>query len=99
MIAAKSSIKHTKDTILISIPAGRTLKVDDEITVFSSGFTSATGTFIVKCETTDGSEYEFDSSTFLTDGTKLRTAIPFRTALDGLHSGIYIVGGKKVSKK
>lgn len=127
IIAAKNTIKHSGDTILISVPAGRTLKVDDELTVFSNGFTSATGSFFVKCEAEDGSIYEFDSSTLLTDGklrvtsvvmgigataspdarvdvyatdgAKLRTDVPFRHALDGLHSGIYIVGGKKIIKK
>lgn len=127
MIGAKSTITHKNDTILICVPAWRTLNVDDEITVFSPGFTSATGTFLVKCETADGSEYEFDSSTLLTDGklrvtqvatgigdipspdtlvdvystsgAKLSTAVPFSKALDGLRDGIYIVGGKKISKK
>ena len=126
-IAAKAAIKHNGDTILVSIPAGRTLDVGDELTVFSTGFSSATGNFLVKCEAEDGATYEFDSSTLLTDGklrvssvasgiaaipaaddlvdvyatdgTKLRTAVPFRQALDGLHPGIYIVGGVKVTKK
>ena len=70
-IAAKAAIRHSGDTILVSVPAGRILSVDDELTVFASGFTSATGNFFVKCETEDGSAYEFDSSTLLTDG-KLR---------------------------
>ena len=126
-IAAKATIRHNNDTILVCIPAGRTLSVDDELTVFASGFTSATGTFLVKCEAEDGSVYEFDSSTLLTDGklrvasvasgisptptpetlvdvfdadgAKLRSAVPFRRALDGLRRGIYIVGGQKISKK
>ena len=72
-ITAKGSIKHTNDTILVRVPEGRVLEVGEELTIFSSGFTSATGTFIVKCEAEDGSTYEFDSSTLLEDG-KLRVA-------------------------
>lgn len=126
-IAAKAAIRHSGDTILVCVPAGRLLSVDDELTVFASGFTSATGNFFVKCEAEDGSVYEFDSSTLLTDGklrvvsvvsgiaatptpdalvdvydvdgARLRTAVPFCRALDGLHPGIYIVGGMKVSKR
>ena len=126
-ITAKGTIKHGGDTILVSIPAGRKLSVDDELTIFKPGFTSATGQFHVKCEAEDGSIYEFDSSTLLTDGKirvsgvalgiagmlapdtlvdvyttdgiKLRSAVPFHQALDGLHRGIYIVGGIKISKK
>lgn len=126
-ITAKGAIKHGGDTILVSIPAGRKLSVDDELTIFKPGFTSATGQFHVKCEAEDGSIYEFDSSTLLTDGKlrvsgvalgiagmpapdtlvdvyttdgiKLRSAVPFHQALDGLHRGIYIVGGIKISKK
>ena len=72
-ITAKGSIKHTNDTILVRVPEGRVLEVGEELTIFSSGFTSATGTFIVKCEAEDGSTYGFDSSTLLEDG-KLRVA-------------------------
>ena len=72
-IAPKGAVMHEGDTILVSIPAGRTLSVGDELTVFKTGFTTATGEFVVKCEAEDGITYEFDSSTLLTDG-KLRVS-------------------------
>ena len=126
-IAAKGTIRHAGDTILVSIPEGRTLNVGDEITVFATGFTSATGSFVVKCEAADGSTYEFNSSTLHDDGklrvakatnglqampgpatlvdvytvggVKVRTAVPFGSALQGLPTGIYIAGGVKLSVK
>ncbi len=64
------TVRHNGDTILVRIPATRTLEVGDEITVFTSG--TQTGSFVVKVEAED-TTYEFDSSTLLTDG-KLRVA-------------------------
>jgi len=126
-IGPKGAVSFGGDTILVVIPAGRTLTVGDELTVLKTGFTTATGDFIIKCEAEDGSTYEFDTSTLLTDGKlrvtavtagiaaipaddaavdvhtvdgrRLRTAVPFRHALDGLPGGVYIVGGMKVTKR
>ena len=68
----KGAITHSADTLLISIPKGRTLNVGDELTIFNSGFSSATGEPIVKC-VTNGMTYDFDTSTLNTDG-KIRVA-------------------------
>ena len=70
----KGSITHNGDTLLISIPEGRTLNVGDELTIFTTDFTLATGTPIVKCQwsTVNGQwSIVFDTSTLNTDG-KLR---------------------------
>ncbi|MBR3531984.1 MAG: hypothetical protein IKN83_11530, partial [Bacteroidaceae bacterium] len=65
---------HANDTLLLVIPATRTLEVGDEIEVFPAGFTSAKGNVIVKCQVEEGQDsYEFDTSTLNTDG-KLRVS-------------------------
>lgn len=61
-------ITHNSDTLLIVVPANRTLSEGDEIEVFPSGFTAATGDVIVKCQSEGQSTYEFDTSTLNTDG-------------------------------
>ena len=66
-------ITHTNDTLLVVVPATRTLQVGDEIEVFPTGFTSATGDVIVKCQAEGPWTYEFDASTLNTDG-KLRVS-------------------------
>ena len=70
-LEVSGKIRHNGDTILVSIPASRTLAVGDEITVFTSG--TQTGEFVVKVESEGENTYEMDSSTLLTDG-KLRVA-------------------------
>ena len=68
------NITHANDTLLLVIPATRTLEVGDEIEVFPAGFTSAKGNVIVKCQVEEGQDsYEFDTSTLNTDG-KLRVS-------------------------
>ncbi|MBO7139392.1 MAG: cellulosome protein [Prevotella sp.] len=67
----KGAITHNADTLLISIPEGRTLNVGDELTIFNSGFSSATGEPIVKVY--GPLAIEFDTSTLNTDG-KIRVA-------------------------
>ena len=62
------TISHTNDTLLIVVPASRTLQVGDEIEVFPTGFTSATGNVIVKCQCEGDAIYEFDASTLNSDG-------------------------------
>ncbi len=62
------SITHNGDTLLVRVAEGRTLQVGDEIVVFNSGFSKATGTPIVKCEA-QGIDYLFDLTTLNTDGT------------------------------
>ncbi len=65
----KGAITHAGDTLLIRIPEGRTLKVGDELTIFNSGFSSATGEPIVKCVSNSANViYVFDTSTLNTDG-------------------------------
>ncbi len=68
----KGQLQHSGDTILVVVPATRNLKVGDEITVYNVTGTHR-GTFFVKCEAEDGTDYELDASTLLTDG-KLRVA-------------------------
>ena len=67
------AIRHNNDTLLIVIPANRQLQVDDELTIYPAGFSSASGEVVVKCETTDGKDYMFDTSTLNTDG-KIRVS-------------------------
>jgi hypothetical protein len=68
-LTINGNLKHDGDTILVSIPSTRKLKVGDEITVFKVSGTH-TGKFVVKVDD-GGVGYQFDSSTFLDDG-KLR---------------------------
>ena len=63
-----NTISHNGDTILIVIPASRTLNVNDEIEIFTPDFSKATGEVVVKCQTEDGTDYVFDTSTLNTDG-------------------------------
>ena len=116
----KGAITHNGDTLLIRVPDDRELSPEEELTIFNNGFTSATGTPIVKCEA-KGIDYEFDTSTlnndgkirvvdavkvgigtlsignddlvnvFTTDGTKLRSQVPYLNALDNLPQGIYVI--------
>jgi len=67
-LTVSGRIIHTSDTLLVSIPEGRRLSEGDELTVFSSGFTSATGNPLVKTVAADGAEYTWDASTLNTDG-------------------------------
>ena len=64
-------ITHNEDTLLVVVPANRQLQEGEEIEVFPAGFTSATGSVIVKCLSLGDYTYEFDSTTLNTDG-KLR---------------------------
>ena len=61
-------ITHNSDTLLVVVPSTRTLSEGDEIEVFPSGFTAATGDVIVRCESEGQNTYEFDTSTLNTDG-------------------------------
>ena len=79
-ITVGGDIRHEGDTILVSIPSGRKLTVGDVLTVFTPGFTSATGDVVVKAVAEDGIVYRLDASTLNTDGM-LRVA--------GSDTGIY----------
>ena len=68
----KGAITHSGDTLLVRVAEGRTLSVGEELTIFNSGFTSATGEPVVVCQA-EGADYEFDLSTLNTDG-KIRVA-------------------------
>ena len=63
----KGRITHNGDTLLVSIPASRQLNVGDELTVYASGFTSATGDVVVKVQS-EGLTYAFDTSRLNTEG-------------------------------
>ena len=97
ILSVSGSVNHNGDTIVVKVPAGRKLEVGDEITVFTS--TGAhTGNFFVKSEA-DGITYEFDSSTFLSDGklrvTSVATGIA-RLKADGTHVDVYSSDGIKI---
>ena len=79
------SIRHNGDTILVVVPANRKLNEDEELTIFPAGFTSASGEVIVKCETADGKDYMFDTSTLNSDG-KIRVSAVCSGILDGITS-------------
>ena len=74
-------ITHNSDTLLVVVPSTRTLSEGDEIEVFTSGFTAATGDVIVRCESEGQNTYEFDTSTLNTDG-KIRV----KAVLSGINA-------------
>ena len=65
-LVVSGKVTHQGDTILIDIPASRTLHVGDVISVLSAG--SQTGDFVLKV-VSETADYEFDTSSLLTDGT------------------------------
>ena len=65
-LAVSGRISHNQDTLLIVVPSTRHLTEGEEIQVFESGFTSATGDVVIACESTDS--YEFDTSLLNTQG-------------------------------
>ena len=87
-------ISHAGDTLLIIVPAQRTLAVGDEIEVFSSGFTSASGNVVVKCES-EGATYTFDTSTLNTDGKVRVASVADGIAVipDDAHVDVYTIDG------
>ena len=110
-IYVKGTVKHTNDTIYIEPIGDITLEEGDEITVFT-GFSSASGTYVIKCDL-----IEWDDSTLLTDGKLRVKAITSGIGSIGgdqqeqrifdlsgrkLNStgkrGVYIINGKKVAK-
>ena len=66
-LTVKGNLNHNGDTLLVSIPATRKLKVGDELTVFNVTGTHK-GDVIVKVEAADGTDYQFDTSLLLSDG-------------------------------
>ena len=121
-VTVGGQITHNGDTILVDVPATRTLKVGDQIVVYTPGFTKATGDVVVKCQS-----YAFDTSKLNTDGVLvvtdeasgiwdvqnsdtpvdvysvdgllLRRHVSCGQALDALPAGIYIINGRKVTKR
>ena len=77
------NIRHNGDTLLIVVPATRQLNDGDELTIFPTGFASATGEIVVKCETADGKVYTFDTLMLNTDGKVRVTGVT-----DGIHGVI-----------
>ena len=66
-LTVKGTLTHRGDTLLVSIPSTRQLKVGDELTVFNvTG--RHTGDVIVKAVADDGSVYGFDTSLLLSEG-------------------------------
>ena len=66
-ITVNGKITHVGDTLLIRVPAGRQLSVGDEIQVYTTGFSGATGDVNIKCESEDAT-YDFDTSALNTEG-------------------------------
>jgi autotransporter-associated beta strand protein len=71
-ITVGGNLTHNGDTLLLRIPATRSLNVGDELTLFNVSGTHS-GTYFIKVEAEDGTSYLFDDSTLLADG-KLRVA-------------------------
>ena len=83
-LAVTGRVTHQGDTIQVQIPAERTLKVGDVITVLSAA--SQSGDFVLKV-VSEAAAYEFDTSSLLTDGTlrvaSVATGIRDASAADG----------------
>ena len=77
------TIRHNGDTILVYVPATRTLQHGDEIYVFTGGG-NQTGNFIVKLVTeAPNANYDIDASMLLSDG-KLRIVSMTPTGVSSL---------------
>ncbi len=96
-LTVKGNLKHNGDTILVSIPSTRQLEVGDEITVYNVSGTH-TGSFVLKVDA-NGTDYEFDTSTLLTDGKIRVTAVvnainsPFVDTRSGV---VYDISGRRI---
>ena len=66
-LTVKGNLTHAGDTLLVRIPSNRKLKEGDELTVFKVEGTHK-GDVVVKAEAEDGTIYEFDTTSLLTDG-------------------------------
>lgn len=91
------NIRHNGDTILVRVPANRTLSIGDEITVFTAG--TQTGEFTVKVESEGENTYEMDASTLLTDGKLRVVAITTRIPMvltDESPVDVYSADGVKI---
>jgi hypothetical protein len=95
-VNVKGSITHNGDTLVIVVPASRKLSVGDEIQVFSTGFSSASGEVIVRSECEDY-RYEFDSSLLNSDG-KVTVTLVEELALRGDVNGDKVVNGTDIQE-
>lgn len=84
-LTVKGNLNHNGDTLLVSIPATRKLKVGDALTIFNVTGTHK-GDVIVKVEALDGSTYTFDASQLLSDG---------KLVVSDVVSGIENISGKE----
>lgn len=66
-LTVKGGLTHAGDTLLVRIPSTRKLKEGDELTIFNVQGTHK-GDIIVKTEAADGTVYEFDTTSLLSDG-------------------------------
>ena len=73
-ITVQGNVRHSGDTILVRIPAGRVLSVGSELKVFSVAGTH-TGSYVLKTDDENGYIYTFDDSMLLTDGKLVVAAI------------------------
>ena len=73
-LTVSGKITHHGDTLLIDIPADRQLRVGDELEVYTSGFSSATGDVVVKC-IGEGMPCEFDMSRLNSEGKLVVSSI------------------------
>ena len=60
-ISVTGNITHQGDTLLIIIPDNRVLELEEIIEIYPTGFSSATGNVIVKCQSASG-QYTFDTT-------------------------------------
>ena len=84
-LTVKGNLTHNNDTLIVHVPATRKLKEGDELTVFNVEGTHS-GNVIVRSEAEDGTVYEFDTTSLLTDG-KIRVKF-VATGIEGLTSTI-----------
>ena len=75
-LKAAGNVSHQGDTIVVKVPAGRTLAVGEEMQVISVSGTHS-GTFFVTAKSANGVDYIIDSSQLLTTGKLIVTGIKF----------------------
>lgn len=98
-LTVKGNLTHNNDTLLIQVPATRKLKEGDELTLFKVEGTHS-GQVIVKAEAEDGTIYEFDTTSLLTDGiirvksvaTSIKSLTP---ALSQDEEAVYDLSGRR----
>ena len=99
-LTVKGNLTHAGDTLLVRIPATRKLKEGDELTVFNVEGTHK-GNVVVKAEAADGTVYEFDTASLLTDGViRVKSVVTGIEAIQHSASeagAVYDLSGRRIS--